>query len=557
MRVFESLAASLAMTGVDTVFGLVGEGNISLATQLHREHGVSYVAARREDGAVAMADGYARASGKLGVATVTHGPGLTNTVTALTEAARARTLLLLLAGAIGLSDRSNRQLIDQRAVAQAAGAFVVDVTSPAQATDDLFHAMTHALTTRGPVVLNLHTDVQEAVTATCTRTWRCPDLQRTTPEATAVDAVADLLTTAQRPVIVAGRGAVLADARFQLNRLATELGALVCTSLFAKGFFAGDPYDLGVCGGFASKLAARLISESDCVLAFGASLNPWTTGKGRMFTGTVVQCDTDPHAIGRWLAPDHVLVGDAAAAASALADVVAARPTGSARYRTPRVAKDIAEYDVATEFPQSDGAAGLDVHPVSLLLDQALPADRQIVVDVGHFMSVPSRYVRVPDAFGYISPSSFGAIGLSLPMAVGVATARPERLTVCFVGDGGPMMCLQELDTARRHNLALLVVAMNDNAYGAEVHISRHRGEPDDLAWFSTVDFAATSEGLGVPARIATTLPEISSAVQELLQRGGPALLDVRLDANISTKYFRDFAGATARTTVQEGAGDG
>lgn len=547
MRVREALAAQLAAAGVDTVFGLVGEGNLALATGLQREHGVRYLAARREDAAVAMADGYARASGRLGVATVTHGPGFTNTITALTEAARARTPLLLIAGAVGLGDRANRQFVDQRALATAAGAHVVDVTAPAGASADLAGAMTQALTARTPVVLNLPTDVQEAPAGAPVRGWRPPVLQHPTPDGSALDVVADVLLTAERPVVLAGRGAVLAGARAELARLAEALGAVVCTSLFAKGFFAGDPYDVGVCGGFASRLAERLIAESDCVIAFGASLNPWTTAKGRLFTGTVVQCDTDLEAIGRWWAPDHVLIGDAAAAAAALADLVAARAPGRLGRRTSQLADEISNYDAAGDIVDHGGAAGLDIHPVSLLLDRELPTDRQIVVDVGHFMSVPSRYVAVPDAGGYVSLSSFGAIGLSLPAAIGVAAARPERLTVCFVGDGGLMTSLAELDTARRHELRLLVVVMNDNAYGAEVHISRQHGVPDDLAWFAPVDFAAVGSGLGVLSRSATGLPQLSSALREFTRSVGPALLDVRLDATIATQYYRDFAGAGGR----------
>lgn len=547
MRVREALAAQLAAAGVDTVFGLVGEGNLALATGLHREHAVRYVAARREDAAVAMADGYARASGRLGVATVTHGPGFTNTITALTEAARARTPLLLLAGAIGAGDRANRQFVDQRALATAAGAQVIDVTTPTGAGADLADAMTQALTVRTPVVVNLPTDVQEAPASAPTRTWQPPVLQHPAPDPAELEAVADVLLAAQRPTILAGRGAVLSGARDELTRLAAALGAVLCTSLFAKGLFTGDPYDVGVCGGFASRLAERLIAESDCVITFGASLNPWTTAKGRLFTGTVVQCDTDPEAIGRWWAPDHVLIGDAAAAAEALADIMTARAPGRPGRRSPQLTEEIFRYDAAGEIADHGGTAGLDIHPVSLLLNRELPADRQIVVDVGHFMSVPSRYVSVPDCAGFVSPSSFGAIGLSLPAAIGVATARPDRLTVCFVGDGGLMTSLQELDTARRNDLRLLVVVMNDNAYGAEVHFSRRHGIADDLAWFAPVDFAAVGRGLGVPSRSATSPLELSSALRDLSRFVGPALLDVRLDATIATQYYRDFTGDGGR----------
>lgn len=523
------LAAELVGSGLDTVFGVVGEGNVELTTHLHRSPGVRYVAARREDGAVAMADGYARASGRLGAATVTHGPGLTNTVTPLTEAVRARTPMLLVAGAVGLTDRTNRQRLDQARIGAAAGAGVVDLTNPAHAVADLRR--------------------EQAEAEPADRPWQPPTLPRPAPDPYQLASAAQALAAAQRPVILAGRGAVTAAAREELERLADRVGALVCTTLFANGFFAGNPYDLGVCGGFATGLAERLIGDADCVVAFGASLNRWTTANGRLLRGTVIHCDHDPAAIGWWLSPDHALVADAATGAAALADAVTDPATGPATgpvtgYRGPGRASEIASYDVADEFQDASGPDGIDVHAASVLLDRCLPADRQIVVDVGHFMSVPSKYVRVRGPGSYLSLSAFGAIGLSLPAAIGAAAVHPDRLTVCFVGDGGLMMCLSELDTARRARLPLLVVVMNDDAYGAEVQLCRHHGIADDLAWFEPVDFAATAAGLGLPARTATTLDELERATGELARVAGPALLDVRLDARVVTKYYRDAIAA-------------
>lgn len=541
MQVADLIAADLAAAGVETVFGVVGEGNVALATLLHRTDGVRYMAARKEDAAVAMADGYARAGGRLGVATVTHGPGLTNTVTALTEAVRARTPLLLLAGQVGLGDRTNRQSLDQAALGAATGAPVVEVTSAPQAVAQLRHALTTALAGRIPVLVNLPVDVQRAAADPPGAAWQPPPLPRPAPDPDAVAPAAAALVAARRPVILAGRGAVLAGARAELERLADRTGALLCTSLFASGFFAGNPYDLGVCGGFATGLAERLIADADCVVAFGASLNRWTTASGRMLSGTVIHCDSDPVAIGRWCEPDHALIADAALGAAALADALAGHAAATG-YRTPEVTAEIAGYDVAGEFVDAGGPDGLDVHPVSVLLDRCLPADRQVVVDVGHFMSVPSKYVRVRDPRSYLSPSAFGAIGLSVPAAVGAAAARPDRLTVCVVGDGGLMMCLAELDSVRRAGLPVLVVAMNDHAYGAEVHLCRRHGIAEDLAWFPPVDFAATAAGLRLPARTVTTLDDVAKAVTELA--GGPGLLDVRLDARITTKYYRDAVAA-------------
>lgn len=531
MRVYESLAASLAASGVDTSFGLVGEANIGLATALVRRHRVRYVAARREDSAVAMADGYARATGRIGVATVTHGPGLTNTATALTEAARAGTPLLLLAGAVAPADQTNRQRFDQQRLAETCGAATIEVRDPATAVLELHRALAVCEMEQRPVVLSLPVDVQQAP-GPAPLGWQAPVRAHAAAPGPAIEAAAAALRSAQRPVILAGRGAVLAGARPELERLADATGAILATTLFAKGFFRGNPHDVGVCGGFSSDLAERLISGADCVVAFGASLNRWTTAKGKLLNGTVIQCDTSSSAIGLWMKPALALIGDASLTAAALSDALAGhRPTG---FRD-----EVAPYDPASEFADKSGPSGLDPHPVCVALDRLLPPNRRIVVDVGHFMSVPSRYISVADGRGYLSPSTFGSIGLSLAMAIGAAVADPTRPTACLIGDGGLAMCAGELDTMRRYGLPALVVVFNDSAYGAEVHLSKQYGLPDDLAWFDTVDFAGVARGFGLNGLVVKTLIDLDEA----LAQPRPALLDVRTDARITTKYYRDFAG--------------
>jgi acetolactate synthase I/II/III large subunit len=318
MLVAEAVGRALAGMGVDTVFGLMGSGNLAVTNAL-RDAGARCITARHETGAVCMADGYGRVSGRLAACSVHQGPGLTNAMTGLTEAAKSRTPLLVLAADMpGAAVRSNFR-IDQVGLVEAVGATAERVHGPASAMADVARAVRRARVERRAVVLMLALDVQAAElpdgapAAVADGGAPAPP----SPAASAVRALADLLAGARRPAIIAGRGAVLAGAGGPLRALGERTGAVLATSAVANGLFAGDPYDLGIAGGFATPLAARLLGEADVVVAFGAGLNQWTTSHGRLLArdATVVQVDLDEEAIGAHRPVELGVVADAAATA--------------------------------------------------------------------------------------------------------------------------------------------------------------------------------------------------------------------------------------------------
>src|SRR5690348_427864 len=279
MRVAEALGRALSQLGVRDCFGLVGSGNFHLVNALIAS-GARFIAARHETGAVTMADGYARASGRLGVCTVHQGPGLTNALTGLTEAAKSRTPLLLLA-AEATAPLSNF-FIDESAVATAAGAVHMRLTSPATAVSEIDEAVRVAMSDRRTVVLSMPLEVQSGECEPPEGLSLPHAFAPPAPAGADVEALAELLKSAQRPLLIAGRGAVLSNAREPIERLAWRTGALLATSAVAYGLFAGNPWDLGISGGFATPLAVELIEQADVVVAFGASLNMWTTRRGHL-----------------------------------------------------------------------------------------------------------------------------------------------------------------------------------------------------------------------------------------------------------------------------------
>ncbi|MFE9105649.1 thiamine pyrophosphate-binding protein [Actinomadura geliboluensis] len=535
MRVAEAVAGVLAAHGVSCLFGVLGDGNLPIVDVLVREHGVDYVAAAREDGAVLMADGYARAGGRLGVATVTHGPALTNAVTALTEAARARTPLLLVAADTRPGDLRNPQAIDQEDVVRPTGAGVQWVHSAESAVADAVRAVRRAFTERRPIVLNVPTPLLDCEAGDDPGTFREDRTPAPPPRAEEVARVAELLGKAERPVIVAGRGAL--HARDELVALGARTGALMATTLKAKGFFAGEPFDVGVCGGFATTLGRELIRKSDLLLAVGASLNSFTLDGGRMLAGNpvIVHNDVRPEAFET--PADLRVLGDAGALAAMLAETAEPK-TG---WRTDDIAKRLDDYVYGSEYPDGGDETGLDLHTVVAALERMVPRERTVVVEGGHAaLSEPSRGLSVPDPRGFVFPVNFGSIGLGLASAIGAATARPERVTLAVTGDGALMMNLAELDTAVRRGVRLVVVVMNDAAFGYEYHNMLHRGMDTGLSLIPRPDFAAVARAFGARAATVRTPGELDDLKGLIADPSGPVLVDARLTRAVRTRWFAE-----------------
>src|SRR3954469_9139940 len=274
MRVSEVIGRVLADRGIEVFFGLVGSGNFTITNALHAA-GAEFYSARHEGGAVMMADGYARACGEVGVLSVHQGPGFTNTLTGLTEAAKSRTPLLMLAADTPPEALWSNFKIDQGALATTVGAIAERVYGAKTAPKDAARALRRARVERRPVVLNIPINVVDASADDLPAVPDWPDLEPPYPSERSVAEVADLLSSSRRPAIVAGRGAALAGAREALEALGDRVGALLATSAVGHGLFAGHPHAVGICGSFSSPLAVELLSEVDIVLAFGASLNHW------------------------------------------------------------------------------------------------------------------------------------------------------------------------------------------------------------------------------------------------------------------------------------------
>ncbi|TDD22229.1 thiamine pyrophosphate-binding protein [Nonomuraea diastatica] len=511
MIVAEAVGRALAARGVETAFGVVGSGNFHVTNALVA-HGVRYIAARHEGGAATMADAYSRMSGRVPVVSVHQGPGLTNAMTGVAEAAKSRTPLIVLAGEA--TDVHSNFHVDQDALARAVGAVPMRVTSAGAAAAQVAEAFRVAVEERRTVLLNLPLPVQAAPFDPSSPGDAEPAVRPLTAAADraeggeAFDELARLLGAARRPVFIAGRGA--RHARGELEGLAGRVGALLATSAVAKGLFRGSPWDLDVSGGFATPLATELIRGADLVVGWGCALTMWTTGHGALISpGTkVVKVDLDPHVFTAYTSTDLGVVGDVAAVARS----ATARVAEAGGYRSTEIGRRIQAEGRWRDVPYADESAGgrIDPRTLTIGLDDLLPHERIVSPDSGNFMGYPSMLMDVPDEFGFCFTQAFQSIGLGLATAIGAAVARPDRLPVAALGDGGALMGLADLETAVRLGLPMVIVVYDDEAYGAEVHHFGPHGHPLGTVTFPPADFAAIARGHGLDAVTVTEQADLA-----------------------------------------------
>jgi thiamine pyrophosphate-dependent acetolactate synthase large subunit-like protein len=541
----EAVGRTLAAGGIDHVFGVVGSGNFHVTNALV-DAGARFVAARHENGAATMADGYARMSGKVAAVSVHQGCGLTNAMTGITEAAKSRTPLVVVAAEV-TQPRSNFY-VDQAALAGAVTAVPARVTSAATAVAETRAAVDLARDGRRTVVLNVPLPLQAEPVPT--ESLDAPPVAPTAPQpATPSDADLDTLVTAleraERPVFVAGRGARGDGCREALEQLGEATGALLATSAVARGLFNGNPWSLDVSGGFSSPLAAELIGGADLIVGWGCALNMWTMRHGKFIgEGTVViQVDDDAQAIGAHREEAVGVVGDVRSTACAAVDRLSSRRTG---YRSdalrPRIAAEIRWRDVP--YADDSTTERIDPRTLTIALDDLLPAARVVSVDSGNFMGYPSMYLSVPDHWGFCMTQAFQSIGLGLATAIGAALAQPARLPVAAVGDGGGLMSAAELDTVVRLGLPMVVVVYNDDAYGAEIHHFGPHGFRLDTVEFPPTDIAAIARGYGfegVTVRRAADLAPVADWLAG--DRSAPLLIDAKITRSAAWFLEDAFAG--------------
>jgi thiamine pyrophosphate-dependent acetolactate synthase large subunit-like protein len=501
-----------------------------------------------------MADGYAARTGTPGVATVTMGPGLAQALPAVMTAARAGRSLVVITAQLPDTRPALAQFADQRAMTEAAGAryrLVEDAADLGAGLDAAFESARR----RRPVVLAVALEVFETGRA-CDQV---PQREEGAPEHPPdLDAAVAVLSAAKRPLVLLGAGVRASGSLVGALDLAGRIGAVVGTTVGGRAALGGDAqWDLGVLGMMANPTAREIAATADVVLVLGAALDRYNTdGTVLGRAARIVRVDQRPGESLWSPSSDTVNVtGDLAAVVPALRDALPAlRRTG---LRTGDVGEALRQESrrqaALAEIPTPDGP-----NPWAVVreLDAQLPPDAHVVTGIGHFWYFSAPYLRsTPDRTFHFA-CGFASIGQAIPVGVGAAAANGNRPVVVIEGDGSAVMNLQELQAAVRHGSDLLVVVLDNSAYGSEYHKLRLAGL--DVAPSTFVDrpfdITAAANAMGATARAAATPDELRSALRDLVPLRGVRLVVARISAEqMSETYLRlHTASHSAASTLHD-----
>jgi acetolactate synthase-1/2/3 large subunit len=430
-----------------------------------------------------MASAYAHATGRVGLASVTHGPGVTQIMTALTTAARGDIPLVVYAGEAPTTATWTIQQIDQAPLVRACGVEYIQIQSTDHALDRVREAFCIAQYERRPVVVGVPDNLQRArmreqIQYVSSAAF-IPNHRPSVPDPDSVRMIGEVIVSAKRPIILAGRGVMQAGAKNEVLELGERCGALLATTLPARGLFDADAYSIGIGGGWSSDTAMEFFKKADLVIAIGASLTGFTTHSGRLYPNArVVQIDTNPRAVrhNQTVANFHFRA-DARTGVAEINKVLAQWAKTRDGYRTQETANKLKTSIAPISDKTPDGM--FEPRRAVQEIDRVVPKDWFLVGGSGHcaYFTATNTQGRPPEL--HASIRHFGAIGSGLSYAIGIAVARDDRKVLLIDGDGSLMKHIQELETIARHDIRMLIVALNDGAYGSEVHKLRMDGVSD------------------------------------------------------------------------------
>lgn len=540
MHTYDMLAKCFAQENVNTCFTLMGDANMNFATRLG-EAGCNMIYVRHEHCAAAAATAYARKTGEIGIATVTCGPGLTQLMTALPAAVRANIPLVIFVGEPPLKTGWYNQAIDHAPFITATGAAYHSLHWPDRMPTAIRDAFVQARRERRPIVLGVPFDLQD-LPWTGSEQLPTPAHKLTplvSPQYPNPDDVAravSMIAGHEKIVVMAGMGAVEATAAQACRALAEICDGLLATTLPARGLFHDDPYCIGIAGGFSTEIARQYLGEADLIIAVGCSLARHNSDSGKLWPkAKLLQIDVDPIAISQGqVAADAHLRADARVGVEEVIKLLDTRPV---KWRNSNTANLIEKCPADS----ADLGSEPDLHDprdVVLALDQSIPDDWELVNSSGHcsyyFAQMPKRPYEK-----FLTIREFGAIGNGISYAMGVATARPDSTIVLFDGDGSLLMHIQELETTKRHNMNILIVVLNDGAYGSEIHKLRAEGLSDRGAVFGRTDLAAISRGFGLGGETINDLSAIPAKIAQFQKTGGAAVWDIPISDKIMSPVIR------------------
>ncbi len=537
------MCKALHAEGVEVLFGHPGGAILPFYDALHRDGRLRHVLTRHELGAAHAADGYARATGRVGVCVATSGPGATNLVTGLATAMMDSVPVVAITGQVARSVMGTEafQETDILGVTAPVTKYGILADDPASLPDVIEEAFRLARSGRpGPVLVDVPKDVQnERVMGWTDRAPRRPVVAGERLEgagrerpvmAEALDRAAAMLNAAERPVLMVGRGVLLADVVPAVRRLAEWAELPVVTSLLGlDGFPARHPLALGLPGMHGTPRANSAIQEADLVLGLGIRFDDRVVGRAKDFArqARLVHFEIDPTVVGRTVKTDHFVLGDLAVTLPGLIRRVRprTRPAWLARLKG---------WDREAEVgsPISNGDGPLHARDVIRAMAAQVSQSRAIVVtDVGQHQMWLAQELPDVEPGAHLTSGGLGTMGYALPAGIGAAVARPDREVWVIAGDGGFQMNIQEMATVVQERLRLRIAVVNNGFLGMvrqwqELFYERRYSASE----ISGPNFSALAEAYGITGLAVERKHELADAVAFASGRQGPVLLDLRVE---------------------------
>jgi sulfoacetaldehyde acetyltransferase len=558
----EALVEVLAANGVKHVFGIVGSAFMD-ALDIFPAAGIEFVPVAHEQGAIHMADGYSRASGKHGVCIAQNGPGVTNFVTGVAAAYWAHSPVVFITPETGSMSMGlgGFQETEQLPIFSKITKYQGHVNNPKRMAEIAARCFDRAMLELGPTQLNIPRDFFygeiDAVIPTPMRIAHGPG------DSAALDAAADTLAAARFPVILAGGGVIMSGGMAEAIALAEQLGAPVCNSyLHNDSFPASHELAVGPLGYQGSKAAMKLISQADVVLALGTRLGPFGTLPQHGLDywpkqAKIIQIDIDPRMLGLVKPISTGIQGDARAAAAALIERLKGRTLAAAGNRAERSARIKAEKQAweseLTVWTQERDPYSIEVasnskhmHPREVLraLEKAMPPNAMVSTDIGNICSVSNSYLRFDAPRSMFAAMSFGNCGYAFPVICGAKIAKPDRPALAYVGDGAWGISFNEMLTCARQKIGVTVIVFNNSQWGAEKknHVDfysrRYQGVNLENPSWAGVARAFGCDGVTVE-RLGDVGPALQAAARAQAE-GRTTVLEVMVTQELGDPFRRD-----------------
>ncbi len=517
---------SLHREGVRTLFGIPGVDTLGVYNALLDQPDIRAINVRHEQSAVFMADGFFRSSGEIGVALTSGGPGALNTMGAMACAHNDSSAVVQVVNENPAHVRRKglgyfHDLSDQLGMFRPVTDFVAQPTLASEIAPAINQAM-GALRNRRPRPAMVEI-AGEAFVQTAEESSLAPiPMARLQPIDAQLDAAAELIRAAKRPVVWAGGGVISSDATTELLELVNELGAPVLTSQAGKGSFPTN-HALHI-GNWANEQPVRdMLAEADLLVAIGTRFSYFPTGGWSLeLPETIVQIDLDPAEIGRNYRVAAPVVGDARPALRGLLDRIGRLGEID---QSDRVRWTMKAPSVRRRLTAALGTPSPEIE----MLDQmraALPADTRVFNDPTTIAFWARSYWDALEPRTWFVPSGMGTLGFALPAAIGSKFAVPDSPSVAVIGDAGVMFTIQDLMTAVEHNIPVIVLVFNDRGYGVERRHMDHLYGRQNGVELLPPDFVALAKSFGAHG-VSVELDGVGAAIEDALNRNGPVLIEI------------------------------